>query len=130
MGTTLASWEYSCVNLALNLGVLVLAEEDETCTWSAQRLVRRGSDNVAVLERVVLYLCGNETRDVGNVAHEVGALRLCRLGEALVVPVARVGTAARDEHARLEQVGVAVQALVVEQASLGVYLVGERLKVD
>ena len=43
-------------------------EEDESCARAAERLVRGGSDDVAIVEGAGSLLRHNETRDVGHVA--------------------------------------------------------------
>lgn len=78
--TTLASREDGSVNLGLNFRLLVLSEEDDTSSRTSQRLVSSRGDNVTVFKGVVLLLGSNETRDVGNVGHQVGAIGLGSLG--------------------------------------------------
>lgn len=128
--TTLKSREDSVVDLLLHLGVLVLAEEDETSTRTTEGLVGGGADKVTLVERVLLNLSRDETRDVGHVHEEVGALAVGNLAQALVVPVTRVGGGTADDKAGLEEVSLLLEELVVDQAGVGVDLVGKRLVVD
>lgn len=92
--------------------------------------VRGGGNNIAVLERRVLDLTGDETRDVGHVGEEVSSLLVGNASEGLVVPVPRVGGGTADDETGLEKVGVGREALVVDQTGLLNDLVGERLEVD
>ena len=62
VGAALASREDGLVHPLLKvLSVLqVLAEEDQTGTWPTKRLMRRSSDYIAVLERIVQDLGGDQ----------------------------------------------------------------------
>ena len=74
----------------------------------------------------MLFQVGN----VRHVGHEVAAVEVGDLAEALVVEVARVAGDAGDDHLRLEEVGALLQLVVVDQAGRGVDLEekGKRLK--
>jgi hypothetical protein len=143
--STLASGEDGGVDPGLNVGLLVLAEEDETSTGTTQGLVtgnvstglirilehlRGGGDNVAELEWRALLSSSDQTRDVGHVAHEVGTLSIGNLPETSIVPVTGVGGSTADEQSRLEEVGVGLELRVVDQTGFGVDTVWERLEVD
>ena len=67
---------------------------------------------------------------MGNVGHKVRALLVCDLAQACIVPVARVSGSTADQDSRLEQVGVLVESLVVDETSSVVDLIGQGLEVD
>lgn len=113
---------------------------------------RGGADDIAVLEGVVLNLSGNESRDVGHVhpggqpkddqlgsefklgagqsSHEVRAVHVSNLAEAGVVKVPGVGRSTADEDPGLEEEGVLLEGIVVDETGGGVHLVREGLEVD
>lgn len=130
VGATLESREDGIVDLFLHLGVLVLAEEDETGTRTTECLVGGCADEVTVVEGVLLDLSGNETRDMGHVHHEVGTLGVGNLAKAGVVPVTGVGRGTANDEARLEEVGLLLEEVVVNEAGLSIDLVRQRLVVD
>lgn len=66
VGAALAGGEDGVVDARLEVGLLVLPEEDQAGSGPAERLVRGGGDHVAVGERVVLGLAGDQARDVGH----------------------------------------------------------------
>jgi hypothetical protein len=88
----------------------VLAEEDEAGARAAQRLVRRGGDDVAVCERVRELAGRDEPGRVRDVRHEERAVLVRDGPEAGVVPVARVRGRAADKEARLEDLGLRREA--------------------
>jgi hypothetical protein len=130
VGTTLAGREDGGVDPRLEVGLLVLSEEDETGTGTTEGLVGGGGDDVAVLERRALLTGRNETRDVSHVREEVRALGVCDLSETSVVPVAGVGRTAANDETGLEEVRVGLELRVVDDTSRGVDAVRERLEVD
>ena len=108
----------------------LLPVKDHARARPPQRLVRRGRDDIGEGERGHCEARGHQTRDVRHVAHEQRAARVGDLAEAGIVPLARVGGAAADDHGGLEQVGLSLQGVVVDDACGGVRAVGQRLKVD
>jgi hypothetical protein len=114
----------------LDVGLLGLVEEDKTGTGTTKGLVGGRADDVAELEGVVLNLSGDESRDVGHVHHEVRAVEVGDLTHASVVEVARVRGGTADDDPGLEEDGVLLQSIVVDETSRGVDLVRERLEVD
>lgn len=66
------------------------AVEDQRATRSSQRLVRRGCDDVGVLERRWRHSGCDEARDMRHVTHEVRAHLVRNLPEASVVQPASV----------------------------------------
>mmetsp|Transcript_22108 Transcript_22108/g.63389 ORF Transcript_22108/g.63389 Transcript_22108/m.63389 type:complete len:484 (+) Transcript_22108:1945-3396(+) len=129
VGSALEGGEYGLVDLGLEAAV-VLAEEDHAGPGAAEGLVGGGSNDVAVLEGAGLLAGGDEAGDVGHVHEEEGAVGVGNLTELLVVPVAGVGGSAADDHGGLEEGGVLLELLVVDDARLGMDAVGERLEVD
>jgi hypothetical protein len=130
VGTTLASGEDGGVDPGLHVGLLVFSEEDETGSGTPQGLVGGGGDNVTVLERRVLLTGSNETRDVGHIGKEVGALGIGDLPQSCIVPITGVGGTTADQQSRLVEVGVGLELGVVDDTGRGVDSVWERLEVD
>jgi len=149
--STLASREDGIVDALLNVRLLVLAEEDETSTGTTKCLVavsdrgpvqlanfqkrllknsRGGADDIAVLERIILNLSSDETRDVGHVHHEVRTVEVSDLAKTLVVPVSRVSGGTTDQDPGLEEESVLLKGVVVDETGSGVDLVREGLEVD
>ena len=129
VGSTLKGGEDGLVDAGLE-ATLVLAEEDHTGTRTTEGLVGGGGNDVAVLEGTGLLAGGDEAGDVGHVHEEEGAVGIGDLTELLVVPITRVGGSTADEHGGLEEGGVLLELLVVDEAGLGVDAVGEGLEVD
>lgn len=67
---------------------------------------------------------------IASSSHEVGAVDVGNLAKASVVKVPGVSGSTADENLGLEEVGVLLESIVVDQASGGVNLVRERLEVD
>lgn len=155
MGSTLAGREDGGVDSGLEVGLLVLSEEDQTGSGSSKGLVagkntrknrsslkkrrlyvdvkkdsRGGGHDVTVVERRALGLTSDETRDVGHVTEQVRALLVGDRPEGLVVPVSGVGGRTAHEQPGLEQVGVRGEGLHVDQTGLVLDLVRQRLEVD
>lgn len=130
VGTTLTSREDGSVDTSLKVRFLVLSEEDETSSGTTEGLVGSGGHDVTVLERRVLLGSSDETRDVGHVGHEVSALAIGDLSETAIVPVTGVSGTTANEKTGLEEVGVGLELGVVNDTSLGVDSVRERLEVD
>ena len=126
-----------------------LAVEDHAGARAAEALVRGGRHHVRVLEGVVDLPGGHEARDVCHVAQQQRAhlrraarerggeqrtaraaagLRRARahlvadLAHAPVVPLARVGGGAGDDHLWPEESRPLLQALVVDEPRGGVHL--------
>lgn len=130
MRTSLTSGEDGLVDPLLDIGLLVLSEEDQPGPGSTQGLVRRRGDNVTEVERRAVLTRGDETRDVSHVAHQVGTVGIGNLPEPGIVPVSGVSRSSADDESGLVQPGVDLQLLVVDQAGLRVDTVRERLEVD
>jgi hypothetical protein len=130
VGSTLASREDGSIDPGLHVRLLVLAEEDETSTGTTEGLVGGGGDDVAELEGARLLAGGDQTRDVGHVGKEVGALGVGDLAKPSVVPVTGVSGTTADEETGLEEVGVGLELRVVDDTGGRVDSVWERLEVD
>mmetsp|Transcript_37867 Transcript_37867/g.83159 ORF Transcript_37867/g.83159 Transcript_37867/m.83159 type:complete len:266 (-) Transcript_37867:74-871(-) len=126
---TLKGGEDGLVDLSLEASG-ILAEEDHTGTRTAERLVSGGSNDVAELERTLLHAGGDEAGNVSHIHQEEGAVGVGNLSELGVVPVAGIGRSAADDHGRLEEGGVLRQAVVIDEAAVGMDAVGEGLEVD
>ena len=114
VGTSLTSGEDGLVDPLLNVGLLVLSEEDQTSSGSSQSLVGGGGDNVTEVERRAVLTGSDETGDVGHVAHEVRTVGIGDLPQPGVVPVSGVSRGTTDEESGLVQSGVGGQLLVVD----------------
>ena len=68
----------------------VLTHKDDTTTRTAQRLVRRGGDDMSELDRVVEETCSDEPSGVSHIDEEDSPDLICDLTDTLVVPFARV----------------------------------------
>lgn len=91
MGTTLACWEDGSVDPGLDIGLLVLSEEDETGSGTSEGLVGGSGDDITVLEWRALFTGSDETGNVGHVGKEVSALSVGNLPQSSVVPISGVG---------------------------------------
>ena len=117
----LARGEDGLVDALLEVGslVAVLAEEDEASTGATEGLVpearsgcarpitaienlRRGGDNVAVLEGVRELARSHETRGVRDVGHQERAVLISNSTEGGIVPVTGVRGSTADEKTGLE----------------------------
>lgn len=103
---TLQRGEDSEVDAVLKVELLVLAEEDETRAGTTERLVGGGGHNVAVGEGIVDALGGDETADVGHVAHEQSSDAIGDAAEAGIVPITGVGAGTADEDLGAEEVSL------------------------
>lgn len=132
MGATLARREHSVVDALLEVlrFVRIPLEEDEAGTGATERLVRRGRDDVAVLEGVRELASGDETARVCDIGHEVRAVLVRDRAEGLVVPVTRVRGCTADEETGLVNLRKPGDTLVVDQLGRGVEAVRERLEVE
>lgn len=136
VGTSLDGGEDSLVDTALeiltllDLGILVLAEEDQTGTGATEGLVGGGGDNIAVFEGRLGLLSGNETGDVGHVGHEVGTVLVGDLAEAGIVPLTGVGRGTADENLGAEELGVLLESVKINETGGHIDLVGHGLEVD
>lgn len=130
VGATLTSREDGSVDTSLKVRFLVLSEEDETSSGTTEGLVGSGGHDVTVLERRVLLGSSDETGDVGHVGQEVSALAIGDLSETAIVPVTGVSRTTANEKTGFEEVGVGLELGVVNDTSLGVDSVRERLEVD
>lgn len=74
---------------------------------------RSSADYIAKLERVVLHLRGNQTRDVCDVGHQIRSLLVGNLAETTVLPVTWVSRSSADDNSGLEEVGILVETVVV-----------------
>ena len=92
--------------------------------------MRGGGDDVAVGERVVHDVRGDEAGDVRHVGHEVGAHLVADLPHALVVVVARVRGRAGDDQLGAVQHGVGLEGVVVDEAGVLVEPVRQGLEED
>lgn len=131
----LARGENSVVDALLQvLGLLVVpAEEDEAGTrttegfvaargsvWGTthakrRKVLRRGGDNVTVLEWIRELTGRNQTRCVCDVGHEKRAVLISSRAQRRIVPIPRVCRRATDYQTGLEDLSLRRKALVVNQ---------------
>ena len=121
VGPTLQHWEDGEVD---PLKQLFLAE-NHAGTRPTETLVRSGRHYVAILERVVHLLRGDQATDVSDVCHKVGTHAVSNLAIACVIEVSGVATCATEEyiwaklgHSRLERVHVDDTSLFVDKVRL------------
>ena len=109
-------------------GRRVLAgRQDHAAARAAQRLVRRGGDDIGVGHRVLVareHLACDQTREVRHVDHQHRANLVSDLAHLGEVHAARVGGVAGDDDERLELARLRGEGVVVEQLGLGVGAVG------
>lgn len=116
--------------LALGIdGANTLAEEDHGTTGTTEGLVGSGGDDIGVLEGGGDDLSGNETRNVSHVDNKVGTNRVGNLAHALVVDETAVSRSSGNEDLGAEELGVLLELVVVDDASLDVDTVGHGLEV-
>ena len=80
-----------------------------------------GGDDVAVLEGTGSLPRGHQSADVGHVHHEQGAIGVGNGPEAGIVQLGGVGGVAADDHGWLEEVGLGIEGVVVNETSGGGY---------
>lgn len=91
MRSTLASGEDGSVDPSLNVGLLVLSEENETSSGTPQSLVGGGGNDITELEWRALFTGSDETRDMSHVGKEVSSLSIGDLPQSSVIPISGVG---------------------------------------
>jgi hypothetical protein len=90
VGSTLTSREDGSVDPSLDIGLLVLSEEDETSSGTSQSLVGGGSDDITELERRALFTSSNKTRNMSHIGKEVSSLSIGNLPQSSVIPISGV----------------------------------------
>jgi hypothetical protein len=116
--------------LALRIGLSdTLAVEDHGSTRSTERLVRCRCYSIAVLEGRLVHAGGDQTGDMCHIHQQVASDLVGDLTHAGVVDLTAVGGGARDKDLRTVHQGVLLELVVVDEAGLEVYAVGERLEV-
>ena len=130
MRSTLASGEDGSVDPSLDIGLLVLSEEDETSSGTPQSLVGGGGDDITELEWRALFTSSDKTRDMSHVGKEVSSLSIGNLPQSRVIPISGVGGSTTNEQSGLVEVGVGLELGVVDDTGRGVDSVWERLEVD
>lgn len=147
--TTLACRKDGLVDALFEVGMVgtVLSEEHEPGTRTTEGLVpastvstesgrrrvsdlRGGGDDMAMLERAVEFLGGDETADVGDVGHEIGTLLVTDVSEPAIVPVTGVRRGTADDEPGLEYLGLLLEAGVVDELGGGIDRVREGLEID
>ena len=106
------------------LGVLLLAQDHPTA-WPAQRLVRRGRDEVRHRTGIRMQPGCDQTRGMGDVGVHDGAHLVADLAHAPEVDMARVGRKADHDELRPVLAGDLGHRVVVEQLGLAVHTVGD-----
>ena len=80
------------------------------------------------IKRICELFGGIKTRNVSHVEHELRAHAVRNLAHALDVPVTAIGTGTADEHLWHEKIGQRLHIVIVDDASVGLYLVGQDSK--
>ena len=80
------------------LADLLVVRQHHARARAAQRLVRRGGDDMGVRQRARMQPGGHQSRKMRHVDHEIGADGVGDLAEAREVDDARIGRAAGDDH--------------------------------
>lgn len=138
--TTLVSGEHREVDGTLKvihdvltgLGVSAadtLAEEDHGTTRTTERLVSGGGHDISVLERRWDHTSGNQTGNVSHVDDEVGTDGIGDLAHARIVDQTAVGGGTGNKALGAVELGVGLEGVIVDDASLQVNTVGEGLEV-
>ena len=108
------------------LGVL-FAAEDEAAARAAQRLVRRGGDEVRVRNGAGMHARRDQSGDVRHVDEKHSAHGLRDFGHAREIDDARVGARADDDHLGLVLLGEAVELVVIDGFGFFGHAVGDEL---
>lgn len=106
-----------------------LAEEDHGSTGSTERLVGRGSDNISVLKWRWNNSSSNETGDVSHVDNEISTDSIGNLSHSSVVNETAVGRGTSNKTFWSVELSIGLEEVIVNDASLKIDLVWERLKV-
>ena len=99
-------------------------------TSNAVMNIRGGSDNIAVLEWVSKFTSRDETAGVSDISHQKGVMLISNGAKGGIVPVTGVRRGTADDQAGLEDLGLRLEAVVVDELGGGVEAVGEGLEVD
>lgn len=140
VGATLVTREDGEVDLVLKIvegllaglgvnGANTAAEEDHGATGATERLVSGGGDDIGVEEGRGDNLGGNEAGNVSHIDDKVSANGVGNLAHALVVNQTAVGRGTGDEDLGTEELGVLLEGIVVNEASVNVDAVGHGLEV-
>lgn len=132
MRTALACREDGLIDALLKiLCVLqVLTEEDQTCTRTTEGFVRRGRDDIAVIERIVQDLRRDKAGGVCNVGQEERAVLIRCLPEGRIVPITRVCGGTADNETRLEDSCLLSEPIVIDELRCWVQTIREGLEVN
>ena len=76
----------------------VVAAEDHAATWPAQGLVRRGGDDMGMIQRRGVNPARDQPGEMRHVHHEVCANRIRNLAEAGKIYEPRIGRTACDDQ--------------------------------
>ena len=79
----------------------LIARQDNAAARTAQRLVRRGGDDIRVGDRALVQTGSNQTGNVRHVNEQVRASLVCDLGKFCKVDGARIRGRTGDDHLRL-----------------------------
>mmetsp|Transcript_123991 Transcript_123991/g.332958 ORF Transcript_123991/g.332958 Transcript_123991/m.332958 type:complete len:366 (-) Transcript_123991:23-1120(-) len=131
VGSPLQAREDGHVDALLDVGdgVRVL-EENHACARASERLVGGGGHHVTVLEGRWVLSSGHEARDVRDVCHQERSDLVGDLAELGEIDYARVGRSPAQNHGGSEDKCRLAELVEINQASLVVHLVWQRLEVD
>lgn len=77
-----------------------------------------------------MYLGSDKATDVSHIAEQESTALISNGTELAILPIARIGAATTNDHARAEVEGLLLKLPIVNEASGGVNLVGQAFKVD
>jgi len=125
VGTSLEHREHCKIN---GFFVLLLRENNAR-SWTSQTFVSCGGNNIAVLKWVGHQLAGNQSTDMGHVAHQIGSTRISDLSKSLIVKVSRVSTGSTNKHLWFKFCCSSSEGIIVDQSGLLIGIVRFGLEV-
>ena len=96
----------------------VFPHQDDAAARAAQRLVRRGGNDMCMLHGVLQQACGNQSGRVRHVHHEDSPYLVRHLADTRVVPLAAVRTRTGDNQFRTLRTRFLLQLVVVHTPCL------------
>ena len=104
----------------------ILAEEDNTTSRTAQRLMCSRSNDMSVLQWVVEQASGNQTSWVSHVNHQEGTHLVSNLTHASIVPFAAISRTATNNQLWLILQSETFHLIIIHTACLLIQVVANR----
>lgn len=92
--------------------------------------MRRGRDDIAVVEGIVQDLSSDKAGSVCNVGQEERAVLVRCLPEGRIVPITRVRRGTADNKTRLKNPGLLSEPIIIDELRRWVQTIGEGLEVN